>query len=272
MKITSSLLALASAAVVLVSACGLTSPTGSTSSTGSTSGVGGHGGSSSSVTGSATGVGGTASASTGTGGDANCTHCALAISSIMKIDTLCPNSAAKYAAMLACTCTDTCAPVCSTTVATDGGVFTSCGLKEENPSLACKSCMVNLMGCGVEFNACVNDDGSAPVATTSASTGSGCSCPAGVPLCPGGSWECTQPGDYTHGIPSCGAAQYCAPCCDPTDSCMIRGNCNLTKVSNEPCAANYECCSNVCVNGKCFGGCGIILHGSGAGSSTGTGG
>lgn len=264
MKLITSIVALASATVILVSACGVipTSTTGSTGSTTGSGGMGGHDGTA--ITSS--------SASTGTG--FTCSLCNHALGNSLPTSALCAESAVKYEALVKCVCVDTCAPVCVMTVAGDGGMVSTCGLSDVNPSLACKVCMGNLMGCGAERDACQQDDGTAPMGSTTAgstSTGAACACPANMPLCPGGSWACSTPGDVTHG-PSCGSASYCSPCCDSTDSCKIHGSCAVTKISNVTCVEGYECCSGVCTAGKCVGGCGVILPGSGAGSSTGTGG
>ncbi|MEP7123136.1 MAG: hypothetical protein ABJE95_19565 [Byssovorax sp.] len=209
------------------------------------------------------GAGGTASASSSTG-EAPClaAHCSDILNGGWQPDEACPGSQDKWAALYACGCTDTCASVCV--------VGAVCLAFDAAAPLTCKACMGGATGCGPLRNACNSDDGSpTPPATTSASSGGDCSCPAGTPLCPGGAWQCSSPGDYTHSIAGqCGSAQFCAACCDPTDTCSIRGTCQITGIAGAACDVNEACCSGVCTAGACVGGCGVILPGSGAASSS----
>lgn len=189
--------------------------------------------------------------------------CDLCASGFSGSKNLCPSSKILFDDYLNCACSTTCAPVCSS-AGIDSG--TACHALDQNPPSGCKSCMSNPSGCGLKMSACANDDGAtAPVVVDA---GAPCSCPAGVQLCPA-SWSCASPGDYTHSSNgACGSAQYCAACCDPTDGCSSRGTCVITGVSGESCSTPEACCSGVCARGKCIGGCGVVLPGSGAGASS----
>ncbi len=124
------------------------------------------------------------------------------------------------------------------------------GGAEGNPPLQCKLCLLSKTGCGAAWDACMSEDGAAGGGGVGASDGGNCACDPALPLCPGGG-TCAAPGGFTlPGNESCGLAQYCAPCCDPADPCAAVGTCEVTRIAQEPCSNDYECCSGVC-NGIC---------------------
>lgn len=169
---------------------------------------------------------------------------------------LCRPSQAVLGAFLTCACTTKCASVCGS-----GALGNCLAGWDGNPPLACKTCLVSATGCEAAWTACLADDGSTvpPMASSSASSGMECSCDSTAPLCPGGG-ACSTPGTFDKpGNSACGSAQYCAPCCDPGDACAVQGSCQMTKIADAPCAADYECCSGVCTAGACVGGCGIVI-------------
>lgn len=167
---------------------------------------------------------------------------------------LCKSSQVAFDALLACVCDTTCASVC-------GGAPGNClAAWGGNPPLACKTCLVSTTGCGVAWQACLSDQGtSRPPHDTSSAGGSPCDCDPALPLCPGGG-SCPTPGPFdAPGNSACGSAEYCAPCCDPGDACSTKGTCKMTGLASSPCTASYECCSAVCAEGTCKGGCGLQI-------------
>ncbi len=215
----------------------------------------------------AAGTGGaSASSSAGTGGAAPAgPRCADVLSCALTLEETSAYPAGdKYAALVECIhgSAGACTPVCGAQELAPG----TCGLDVDSLGLACKVCVTN--ACTAQLTACTTDDGT-PSPTPITSGDNPCSCPAGMPLCPGHSWGCDSPGDYTHQQTgdTCGTATYCAPCCDPTDECSVRGSCAITKISQVTCVENYECCSGICTGGLCDGGCGVILPGSGSSGS-----
>lgn len=167
---------------------------------------------------------------------------------------LCPSSQVAFDALLACTCDTTCASVCG---GAPGNCLAGWG---GNPPLACKTCLVSATGCSEAWQACLSDKGtSRPPHGTSTGGGSSCACDAALPLCPGGG-SCITPGPFdAPGNSACGSAEYCAPCCDPGGACTFQGRCQMTALAEAPCTANYECCSGVCAEGTCKGGCGLVV-------------
>jgi hypothetical protein len=174
---------------------------------------------------------------------------------------LCPPSQPRYDAILDCACNGACAAVCST------GAGGNClAAWEGNAPLECKLCLLSTTGCRAAWDACLSDEGTAGGGTAGAGGGTAgaggggaCACDPALPLCPGGGY-CGTPGEFTlPGNESCGSAEYCAPCCDPGDPCATTGLCEVTKIAQVPCSADYECCSGVCTAGQCDGGCGIVL-------------
>lgn len=187
---------------------------------------------------------------------AACDVCSAALGD-SATNPLCGPSQTEFDSFLACACTAACASACG-----DGSPGNCLAAWQGNPPLACKTCLVSATGCGGAWNTCVADDGVTPPPGSSSSTGGGpspCVCEAGAPLCAGGG-SCATPGPFDGaGNAACGSAEYCAPCCDPGNACAVQGSCQLTKIDQTHCAADYECCSGVCTAGKCDGGCGIIL-------------
>jgi hypothetical protein len=167
---------------------------------------------------------------------------------------LCKPSQAVLDALLACVCDTTCSSVC-------GGAPGNClSAWDGNPPLACKTCLASSTGCGEAWQTCLDDDGhSRPPHGPSSPGGGGCTCDPALPLCPGGG-SCSTPGPFdAPGNAACGSAEYCALCCDPGDACTVQGTCKITGIAQTPCAANHECCSGVCTNGACDGGCGLVV-------------
>lgn len=170
--------------------------------------------------------------------------------------TLCHPSHRALDRLLTCACDTKCASVCG-----DGAPGNCLAAWGGNPPLACKKCLVSATGCRSPWTACLADDGSPPPPSdsSSASSGSACSCDPALPLCPGGG-SCATPGAHDEpGNESCGSARYCAPCCDPGDACGVQGTCQMTRLAQAPCAADYECCSGVCAAGACEGVCGVVI-------------
>lgn len=185
--------------------------------------------------------------------DPSCGMCSSALGS-NDAAGLCPASQARYDAIIDCACNGACAAACST------GAGGNClAAWEGNAPLDCKLCLLSTTGCGAAWDACLSDDGTAGGGTAGAGGGGECACDPALPLCPGGG-TCGTPGEFTlPGNASCGSAEYCAPCCDPGDPCAAKGTCEVTKIAQSPCSADYECCSGVCTAGQCDGGCGIVL-------------
>ena len=212
-----------------------------------------------------------ATASSSTGDDETCSgpFCAAWLGGTATTVTVCPASFPRVDALLACACTGLCASACGVPGAYD--CLTAWG---GNPPLSCKTCLQSATGCGPEREACVTDDGmtsasSSASTSASASSGGSCTCDPAILACPGGG-SCLHIGDVgpTPDNGACGTAQVCVPCCNLGANCGTEGKCQITKISGEPCSASYECCSGVCSSGACLGGCGVILPGSGAGSSS----
>jgi hypothetical protein len=183
---------------------------------------------------------------------AGCEPCSVALGSSGHA-ALCPPAQLQHTALLDCACRGACAAACSI-----GGDLDCIADWEGNPPLQCKLCLLSKTGCGAAWDACMSEDGAASGGGVGASDGGNCACDPALPLCPGGG-TCATPGGFTlPGNESCGSAQYCAPCCDPADPCAAMGTCEVTRIAQEPCSDDYECCSGVC-NGICQGGCGAVL-------------
>jgi hypothetical protein len=186
-----------------------------------------------------------------------CDVCSSALGGAVS-GALCGTSQTALDSLVACACTAACATVCG------GGSAPGSCLEawQGNLPLECKTCLVSSTGCGAAWSACLADDGVTPASGASSSSSGGltCSCDAALPLCPGGG-SCATPGPASGaGNQACGSAEYCAPCCDPGDTCAAQGACKVTKIDQTPCAMDYECCSGVCTAGKCDGGCGILFN------------
>lgn len=168
---------------------------------------------------------------------------------------LCAGAQAGYEDLLVCACQAACASVCNVTASDD-----CLAGWDGNPPLACKACLLSATGCGAAWGACLFEEGvSAPPESASSGVESSCSCDPALPLCPGGG-SCATPGAFdAPGNAACGSAEYCAPCCDPGNPCAVQGACTVTGIAQAPCSADYACCSGVCTEGACEGGCGIVL-------------
>ncbi len=129
---------------------GGTGATGATGGAGGTGGTGANGGTGGTANGGTGGVGGTggtgAVGGDGGGGGAACDTCADALMTGMG-DNVCPGESQDLVTALeACLCQGACADECGDSL---------CALMQ--PSQACGQCVQDPMGCGVEFNACLED-------------------------------------------------------------------------------------------------------------------